>query len=186
MMAKSDSGLTQLFDQLAAFERPPIDTWHPKESIDFDLRIASNGDWIHEGDMIHRHKLVKLFSTVLALRDGDYYLVTPGVRYRIKVDDAPFQAVEMRIDGQGKSQKIFFRTNMDEVVMADAEHPIRVHTNPSNQQPVPHVVVRDGLTAKMTRPVYYDLVDHCLQLTDFSSEIDTVYALSDGAFFPLA
>lgn len=183
--------LAQLFDQLAAFHRPPVENWQPRKTLDFDLQIAANGDWIHEGRVIGRHNLKKLFATVLALREGDYYLVTPEVKYKIQVEEAPFQAVELSARGIGAEQQLFFRTNMDEVVMADASHPLQIHQNPHNGQPAPYVVIRDGLTAKMTRAVYYQLVElsvadaaieHPMSATDDA----VIGAYSNGEFFALA
>ena len=53
---------------------------------DIDIRIAADGTWIHEGGPIGRKNLVKLFASVLK-RDGegDYWLVTPVARARIRV-----------------------------------------------------------------------------------------------------
>ena len=151
--------LGQLFDQLKAFDRPPVEEWHPEKTVEFDLRIASSGEWIHEGGVIARHNLVKLLSTVLVFRGGDYYLVTPKVKYRIQVEEVPFLAVELRTRGSGSSQEIYFRTNMDEVVKADSMHPLQVNADTSDGQPRPYIEVRDGLRAKLTRPVYYELAE---------------------------
>ena len=73
------------------------------------------------------------------------------------MDDAPFQAVELKRRGAGPEQNLIFRTNVDDVVLADREHPIRVTTDPSSGQPSPCVEVRDGLQAKISRAVYYEL-----------------------------
>ena len=183
--------LAQLFDQLAAFKRPPVETWHPQKTVEFDLRIAANGDWIHEGGIIQRHKLVKLFSTVLALRDGHYFLVTPQVKYRIRVEQAPFLAVELIATGNGRSQNLAFRTNMDEVVMVDSDHPVWVEVDERNNQPVPYVMVRDGLTAKLTRSVYYQLANLSLDKehlndTDSDPEASSIGTYSAGVFFALS
>jgi len=181
------SELSQLFDQLKAFERPPVEKWHPDKTVEFDLRILRNGDWVHEGGLISRRKLVKLFSTVLALRDADYYLVTPQVRYLIQVEDAPFLGVELttRNSDSGRNprnQEIFIRTNMDEVVRVDAAHPLNVITEPKTQEPSPYVDVRDGLLARLTRPVFYELADMSQCPTNDPNEAG-VY--SAGKFFPL-
>ncbi len=181
------SALGNLFDQLKAFDRPPVESWHPTETIDFDLRIAINGEWFHEGEIIPRKNLVKLFSTVLALRQGDYFLITPGIGYRIKVDDVPFQAVECTTQGEGEAQQIYFRTDMDEVVLADTEHPIEVEINPDNDQPSPYVEVRSGLKARMTRPVYYQLVEMCLDGVEADSSSSQIFGVwSAGTLFPIS
>ena len=92
---------------------------------DFDFRIARDGTWFYRGSPIGRKPLVRLFSTVLRREDdGSYWLVTPVERGRITVDDAPFVAVEMNVTGSGRDQKLSFRTNVDDWVVADDQHPI--------------------------------------------------------------
>lgn len=174
--------LDSLFDQVNAFERPAVENWHPGKSVDLDIRIAATGEWFHEGRVIPRHKLVKLFSTVIALRDGQYYLVTPPVKYRIQVDDLPFMAVELTTRGAGSQQLVYFRTNVDEVVCAGTDHPLRVRTDPDSGQPLPSIHIRDGLEARLTRPVFYALADICTEVENDPPELG-VY--SDGEFFKL-
>lgn len=179
-MAAADLG--KLFDQLSAFDRPPVDTWHPEKTVDLDMRIARGGQWFHEGEVIPRTKLVKLFATVLVLRDGEYFLVTPPARFRIRVDDLPFMAVELRAAGEGEKQSLYFRTNMDEVVLADRDHPLRVETDPTTGQPSPSVHVRDGLYARLTRPVFYELAELCTALEHDQADVGVHSA---GQFFRL-
>lgn len=132
---------------------------------DFDMRIAADGTWFYRGTPINRKPLVKLFSTVLRREaDGEYWLVTPAERGRIAVDDAPFTAVEVTASGAGRDQALTFRTNLDESVIADCDHPIRVahrrnQTNQPGGEPRPYVLVRPGLEALILRPVFYHLVD---------------------------
>ena len=176
------SELGQLFDQLKAFDRPPVDTWWPDKTIEFDLRIAVNGDWFHEGGIIPRPSLVKLFSTVLVFRGGHYFLVTPEVKYRINVEDAPFMGLELNCRDLDQGQEIFIRTNMDEVVRLDSEHPLNVEIDSKTGEPSPYVEVRDGLRARLTRSVFYQLVDMC-QPSVNGDQIHGVF--SAGQFFPL-
>jgi uncharacterized protein len=131
---------------------------------DFDMRIAADGIWFYRGTPINRKPLVKLFSTVLRREeDGEYWLVTPVERGRILVDDAPFTAVEVTAEGKGRDQVLTFRTNLDEFVIADLDHPIRVshRSGQSGQEdePRPYILVRPGLEALILRSVYYHLVD---------------------------
>jgi len=174
--------LEGLFDQLKGFDRPPVETWNPTKTVDFDLRIEANGDWVHENQKITRHALVKLFSTVLVFRDGHYYLVTPPVKYRIVVLDAPFLAVELRVIGEGQNVKLVFRTNMDEVVIVDKAHPLVVETDAKSAEPNPYILVRDGLKARLTRSVFYQLADIALAQ---GAEDRTPGVTSDGCFFSL-
>lgn len=150
--------IEQLFEQVRRFKLPPLAQWHPRESLDIDLRIRADGQWLYRGSAIARLGLVKLFSSILRLEeDGRHYLITPQVKYPVVVEDAPFQAVELRRQGATRAQNLFFRTNVDDVVLADRDHPIRVPTDAVRGQPSPRIEVRDGLQAKICRSVYYEL-----------------------------
>lgn len=127
---------------------------------DFDMRIARDGTWYYRGSPIGRKPLVRLFSTVLRRDEaGGYWLVTPVERGRILVDDAPFVAVAMEVAGEGAGRQLTFTTNLDHVVAAGSDHPIRVAIDPDTGEPSPYVLVRDGLEALIARPVFYDLVE---------------------------
>ena len=151
---------------------------------DLDIRIDRDANWFYHGTPIGRKELVRLFASVLK-RDaaGDYWLETPAEKARIQVDDAPFAAVEMTVEGAGKSQRVVFRTNVDENVMADADHPVRIETDPETGEPSPYVLVRDGLEARLTRAVYYDLVDHGVEATIEGVRKYGIW--SAGSFFPI-
>ena len=170
------------FDELLAAARnrtlPPVERWNPSRVGEIDIRIAANGDWYHDGSLIKRFAIAKLFATILrrdrddglrrdrddGLRrdrcrdDGEYFLVTPAEKLRIRVDDAPFLAIDMESDGQGYARRLLFTTNVGDVVLADAAHPLTVVTQP-NGEPRPYVEVRDGLTALIARSVFYRLVE---------------------------
>ena len=103
-----------------------------------------------------------LFRSASVLRrdsEGRYLLETPAEKGVIEVEDAPFLAVELSVEGIGRSRRLIFRTNIDENVVADIDHPLRVVTDPSSGEPNPYVMVRDGLEARLARPVYYELVE---------------------------
>ena len=141
----------------------------------YDIEILYDGTWLHEGRPIVRHNLVKLFASVLKRDEaGDYWLITPAERGRIKVADVPFIAVEMQVSGAGKEQNLSFRTNFDDWVTAGPEHPLRM-TN------APYVMVRGGMEARINRAVYYDLV----ALAEKNSVPDALGVWSGGVFFPL-
>ena len=128
----------------------------------FDIRIATDGRWFHQGDEIRRIEMVKLFASVL-MRDkiGDYWLVTPVEKGRITVDDAPFIVCEMSVSlsADSRSNEIHFRTNLDENIALDAAHPVLLRSVNDLQGLRPYVEVRDGLLAKLSRPVYYQLAE---------------------------
>lgn len=138
--------------------RPPIERWQPALSGDIDIRIERNGDWYHEGGRIERPALVKLFASILRREaDGEYYLVTPVEKWRIRVEDTPLLAVDMEVAGESGERKIVFRLNTDEQVLLDAAHPLAVETRAGQPYPVLHL--ERGLSARLARAVFYRLVD---------------------------
>jgi hypothetical protein len=151
---------------------------------EFDIRIAADGTWFYHGSPIGRRPLVRLFSSVL-YRDeaGDYWLVTPVEQGQIRVDDAPFTAVEVVAEGAGRDRVLRFRTNLDDWVAADAEHPIRVAHNASTGEPRPYILVRGRLEARLVRPVFYELVDLAEERT--VAGVRRYGVCSKGVFFPL-
>jgi hypothetical protein len=156
----------------------------PQMCGDIDIRIARDGTWHYMGSPIGRMPLVKLFASVLERDEsGDFWLITPAEMCRIRVDDAPFVAVDMTVEGSGRDRRVGFRTNLDENVIAGRDHPIRVDIDPDTSEPAPYVLVRDGLEALISRSVFYDLVEIAEE-----TEIDGAAALgiwSDGQFFAI-
>lgn len=155
---------------------------------DIPMRIARDGTWFYQGGPIGRKELVCLFASVLRREaDGSYWLVTPAERARIEVEDAPFLAVELfHCPPAGpacQGQVISFRTNIDQVVSAGPEHPLRVARDGKSGAPVPYVMVRDGLEARVNRAVYYELV--ALAVPEMLDGVPTLGVWSQGAFFPL-
>lgn len=144
---------------------------------DIGLKIARDGTWFYQGGPINRKRLVKLFASVLRREEDGYYLVTPVEKVPIDVEGEPFVAVEMTREGAGTDQRLTFRTNVDDVVTADAAHEIGFRAGADGRD-TPFVVVRDGLTAQLARPVYYELTELVVE-TDVGMGV-----WSCGAFFP--
>lgn len=155
----------------------------PVDCGDLNMRIGRDGTWYYHNSPIGRLSLVKLFATVLRRDErGQYWLVTPAERGRIEVEDAPFVAVELDVRGEGRSQELVFRTNLDEIVVADREHPLRVE-NRIEGGPHPYLSVRNGLEARLARPVFYRLVElGCEERIAGAAVFGT---WSKEAFFPL-
>lgn len=155
--------LNQLFDELIALQQakrlPPVDAWRPARTASIDIRIDPDGTWYHEGGPIRRKPLMKLFATILRRDPDGYCLVTPAEKLFIEVVDAPFLAVDMEVRGTGAEQEILLITNVDDVVVLDDDHPLRVEGLPDT--PRPYVRVRGDLDALISRSVYYRLVDLC-------------------------
>ncbi len=100
--------------------------WNPPFCGDLDMRIAGDGTWFYMGTPIGRPALVRLFSTILKREDGKHFLVTPVEKVGIRVDDAPFLAVEMQNEQtEGGGRLLRFRTNVDDWVPCDAGHRLR-------------------------------------------------------------
>ncbi len=142
----------------AGTKLPPIHQWNPPFCGDIDMRIARDGTWFYQGTPIGRPALVRLFSTILKHEHGGHYLVTPVEKVGIKVDDAPFLAVEMVSERQNSRPLLRFRTNVDDWVSCDAGHRLRFEPGADGGL-VPYLHVRAGLWARVTRALYYDLVD---------------------------
>lgn len=151
---------------------PPVHLWNPDFCGDIDMRIRRDGSWDYMGTPINRVRMVKLFSTILRRDDDDYFLVTPVEKVGIQVDDAPFVAVEMRLE----DTYIIFRTNLDDYVRVDNDHPIHVNINPDTGEPTPYVRVRDRLDALISRSVYYELAE-------LVEEVDGSFGVTSGTEF---
>jgi hypothetical protein len=138
---------------------PPVHLWNPPFCGDIDMRIAGDGTWYYMNSPIGRKPLMKLFASVLRHDDdGKYYLVTPVEKCGIRVDDAPFLAVRMAVEGQGRSQSLSFETNTDDRVTVDAAHPLRFAVEAGTDGLKPYVLVRARLEALVSRALFYDLV----------------------------
>lgn len=133
---------------------PPVHLWNPAHSGEIDIVIKRDGRWFHEGAVIGREAMVRLFSTILRRDPDGYWLVTPVEKLQITVEDAPFIAVH--VDREGNHLK--FLTNVGDVVTADAEHAIRVAVR-EDGEPRPYLQVRRGLEALISRAVFYELVE---------------------------
>ena len=136
----------------------------PVECGDLPFLIRRDGVWLYRNSPIARKELVCLFASVLKREaDGSYWLETPAERGRIEVEDVPFVAVELDWTGDGRQQALSFRTNVDQVVTAGPEHPIRIAHDILTCEPTPYIFVRSGegrlpIEARINRTVYYELV----------------------------
>jgi hypothetical protein len=155
---------------------PPVEKWHPTHCGDSEMRIARDGTWFHQGSPIGRPAMVRLFSTILRREpDGGFVLVTPAEKLDILVEDAPFVAVELKSEGEGRDRSLAFRLNTGDLVVAGPEHRLRFEIGPH-----PYVEVRSGLDALVARPVYYELAEIAL-----AEGAAPPGVWSNGVFFPL-
>jgi hypothetical protein len=176
--------ISEILAQTEGAKLPPVSSWNPPLSGDIDIVIEKDGSWIHEGTLMSREKLVVLFASILKREGDDYFLVTPVEKWRIRVKDLPFVIVAMdhQIDEQAHSM-IRFVTNLGEAFDLDKEHRLQVN-RAEDGSPLPEVLVRSaGLYARISRSVFYQLVDIAQErLIDGTM----CYAVcSDGEWFSL-
>jgi hypothetical protein len=194
-MAKQRQDNTAGLDGLAAAVREtagknapmgaaPVHLWNPPFCGNLDIRVASDGTWFYLGTPIGRAPLVRLFASVLKREGDSYFLVTPVEKIGIVVDDAPFLAVEMRPEDTASGPRLHFRTNVDDWVACDAAHALRFEREAASGGLKPYLHVRRDLWAKVTRALFYDLVERGEE-RDIDGERMFGVA-SGGAFFPMA
>jgi hypothetical protein len=162
---------------------PPVERWNPPFCGDIDMRISADGRWHYLGSPIGRERLVRLFASVLRRDEDDrHYLVTPVERIGITVDDAPFLAVELFAEGEGRDRVMTLRTNVGDVVRVDADHPLRFAAEAETGGLKPYVTVRGRLEALFSRPLMHQLAD---MLEDDPDTPGRPGVWSGGVFFPV-
>jgi uncharacterized protein len=164
--------------QMAKDQRlPPVAQWNPPLTGHSKMRITRDGRWYHDGTLITRETMVRLFSSILRKEpDGSYVVVTPIEKQTVDVEDAPFVAVEAKTSGAGKDRMIAFRLNTGDLITVDDIHPIQVMER--NGEPAPYIAARGGMDALIARQVYYELAN--LALDEGASPIGL---WSSGIFF---
>lgn len=138
---------------------PPVEQWNPPFCGDIDMEIHRDGTWFYEGTPIGRVGLVKLFASILIREDEKYFLVTPVEKVGIRVQDAPFVAVDFEVSGAGPDQKLTFTTNLEDVTEVGEGLPLRFVRDPDTGEPSPYVRVRRNLEALIDRKSFYRLVE---------------------------
>jgi hypothetical protein len=161
----------------------------PVECGALPFLIKRDGTWLYKGTAIGRKELVCLFASVLRREaDGSFWLETPAERGRIEVEDAPFIVVEMDWTGSDSEQVVTFRTNTDEIVSVDLDHPLRFSDASGGGEPKPYVLLRQGagsypIEARISRPVFYELAALAEPQPVRGKMMLGVW--SSGVFFPL-
>jgi uncharacterized protein len=156
----------------------PVHLWNPPYCGEINMRIASDGTWFYNNSPIGRLPLVQLFSSILRRDEDRYVLVTPVERVGIRVDDAPFLAVEMMIEEKPAGQVLTFRTSVEDFVTVDQDHPLRFERGAADGLK-PYVRVRGDLWALVKRALFYDLVELGETREDWFG------VSSSGVFFPM-
>ncbi len=172
--------LTKLQREIDQRRLPPVDRWDPPHCGHSGMRIASDGSWFHEGRLITRPAMVRLFSTVLRREpDGSHVLVTPVEKLNIDVEVTAFRAIEMECEGEREQRRIALKLDSGDAVIVGPDHPLKL--SEGKRGPSPRVLVRHGLEAELARPIYYELAELAL-----AEGHDPPGVWSDGRFFPLA
>jgi hypothetical protein len=157
-------GLAALVTETAPEGEAPVSEWDPPYCGDIGLAIRADGTWTYRGSPIGRPALVNLFARVLRKdSDGMTYLVTPTEKVDVRVDDAPFLAVDMDVIGAGSAQQLVFRTNVDDEVACGPEHPLRFAVDARTGAIKPYVLVRGRLEALVTRALTHALLEHAVE-----------------------
>lgn len=150
--------LPEIADLVAQRKLPPVRGWNPQSTSDSLMRITTDGRWFHDGGEIKRLAMIRAFSSLLRReQDGSYWLVTPHEKQSIEVEDAPFIAVEMTSEGTGEDRSLAFRLNSDDLTIAGPENAIEMRGDGEDARPYLHI--RDGLWARIARPVFYELAE---------------------------
>ncbi|MBE9537851.1 MAG: DUF1285 domain-containing protein [Proteobacteria bacterium] len=136
---------------------PPLHLWHPELSGDIAIRIAADGKWFHEGTEIVRESIVRLFASILRREDdGEYYLLTPGEKWRIRVDLHPLLVIDV-CWGEGEKKETLQATlNTGKIIDIDKQHPLFLEPRVEN---IAALELPHGLTALFSRNAWYRLVE---------------------------
>lgn len=166
--------LADLQREIDARRLPPVDQWNPSHCGDSEMRIARDGTWYHQGQPIPRPTMVRLFTTILRREpDGRHVLVTPVEKLDIEVEATAFRAVEMSSEGEGAKRRVALKLDSGDALIVGEAHPLSL-------EPTPRVLVRHGLEAELSRPIYYELAEIAL-----AEGHEPPGIWSDGAFFAL-
>ncbi|MFA0812024.1 DUF1285 domain-containing protein [Microbulbifer epialgicus] len=179
-----------LFQQLQKLQSefhgyPPVEKWNPDFCGDMDMVIKRDGRWIHEGTEIKRHTLVKLFASILKREGDEYFLVTPVEKLRIQVEDVPFVATQVARNPKDDTQTLLFTTNVGDVIPLDEDCDWRLQEFGTPPQPIPYLEIRGGLQTRVSRDVFYQLIDWAEDHEGGSSATGKLFIRSAGKGFLL-
>ncbi len=175
--------ISQFLQQMAQKDAklPPVENWNPDYCGEMDLLIKANGDWIHQGSIIKRASLRRLFSTILKREDDHYYLVTPVEKVLIQVEWQPFVITQYEtIEHQGHSTYLFTDNCDNQILLSKAEQMIE---SPYQGQSLPCIQVRRNLYAAFNRSCYYQLIEEATIIEKDQRLIPSIY--SAGQSFAL-
>ena len=145
---------------------PPVHLWNPDLCEGVEMKIDREGNWFYQGSIIGRDKLKILFSRILKLEDGKYFLVTPVEKVPVTVDLAPYMIVDYEVDSDHKN--IILKTNLDLSIPLDKDHKLELKN--IGDEHIPFVHVRNNIEGFISRSVYYSLIEIALNQDNGSSD----------------
>ena len=153
-------------------------------ATDAAIRIDRDGQWHARTGPITRRRVLKLYAKALQ-RTGyqRYSLAAPWDQVRVEVEDAPFIGVQLASDGEGQSRRIKLRTNLDEEVTIGPTNPVRFQRDAETGGLIPYVLLRDGLEARCSRSVAFELA--ALASEETYGGLPHLGLWSAGVFFPI-
>ena len=147
-------------------EYPPVHLWNPDLCEGVEMKIDREGNWFYQNSIIGRDKLKILFSRILKLEEGKYFLVTPVEKVPVIVDLAPYMIVDYEVDSDHKN--IILKTNLDLSIPLDNDH--RLELKNIGDEHIPFVHVRNNIEGFISRSVYYSLIEIALNQDNGSSD----------------
>ena len=146
------------------------------------MRIDADGQWFHEGGLIRRDGLVKLFASVLEVDEtGQHWLRTPVEFGRIEVEDAPFIITALDSEASGRARRLTLTDNLDRAHVVSADRPLVFRAGPEATDTRPYLRLDGGLLARLSRPSWYELAG----LADDVDAAGRTGVWSHGCFFAL-
>ncbi|MFQ3229121.1 DUF1285 domain-containing protein [Reinekea sp.] len=162
--------LSELLKQIDGISDPPVESWNPEFCGDIDIEIKRNGDWYHEGGLISRIKMVKLFASIIKKENEDYFLVTPVEKVKIRVESTPFVAVSF----EAVEDSIVFTNNLDQQLILDSTHPIIL----SNESP--EIIWKRNIPARISTNLMYQLQMHAIENNGLKEDGLYLYSAGQG------
>lgn len=145
---------------LTANGHPPVHLWQPKYQGEIDIVIQRDGSWLHEGGLIKREALVKLFASVLWFEDGEHYLKTPAEQMKITVETTPFLITKLTVQNSDTpQQELVLTSSYGDVIVLGEQNPLWLDKSIMQGQEVPLVRIRYGMSGRLTSSILHELAD---------------------------
>ena len=147
-------------EPLTASGHPPVHLWQPKHQGEIDIVIQRDGSWLHEGGLIKREALVKLFSSVLWFEDGQHYLKTPAEQMKITVEATPFLMTQLTVQNPNTpEQALVLTSSYGDVVILGENNKLWIDLSVIQGQEVPLVGIRYGMAGRLTSSILHELAE---------------------------